>query len=100
MGISNVAIKTFNSTGSQSVCRANKYKEDTLIESDFLTKCNTKYINGTGQTVVVGSMKGFPNGTPSQATNQDTFDFTAFIADLSSTLANIAAILVIADNNN
>ena len=56
MGISNVAIKTFNSTGSQSVCRANKYKEDTLIESDFLTKCNTKYINGTGQTVVVGSM--------------------------------------------
>ena len=32
--------------------------------------------------------------------NPDTFDFTAFIADLSSTLANIAAILVIADSNN
>ena len=56
MGISNVAIKTFNSTGSQSVCRANKFKDDTLIESEFLTKCNTKYINGTGQTVVIGSM--------------------------------------------
>jgi protein involved in polysaccharide export with SLBB domain len=29
----------------------------------------------------------------------DEFDITSFIADLSSTLANIAAILVIADNN-
>ena len=30
----------------------------------------------------------------------DEFDITTFIADLSSTLANIAAILVIVDNNN
>ena len=30
----------------------------------------------------------------------DEFDITSFIADLSSTLANIAAILVIVDNNN
>ena len=30
----------------------------------------------------------------------DEFDITAFVADLSSTLANIAAILLIADNNN
>ena len=30
----------------------------------------------------------------------DEFDITSFIADLSSTLANIAAILLIADNNN
>ena len=31
--------------------------------------------------------------------NPTTFDITQFIADLSTTLANIAAILVIADNN-
>ena len=31
--------------------------------------------------------------------NPDDFDITSFIADLSSTLANIAAILIIADNN-
>ena len=30
----------------------------------------------------------------------DEFDITSFIADLSSTLANIAAILVIIDSNN
>ena len=28
------------------------------------------------------------------------FDITAFISDLASTLANIAAILIIADNQN
>ena len=31
--------------------------------------------------------------------NPDEFDITSFIADLSTTLANIAAILLIADNN-
>ena len=30
----------------------------------------------------------------------DEFDITSFIADLSSTLANIAAILIIVENNN
>ena len=69
MGIENVAIKTFNSSGSQSVCRTNKFKEDTLVESDFLTKCTTKYISGTGQTVVDGSLKTFPVGLPSNTTN-------------------------------
>ncbi len=74
MGISNVAIKTFNSSGSQSVCRANKFKEDALVESDFLTKCTTSYISGTGQTVIQGSIKGFPTGLPTQSSNHDTFN--------------------------
>ena len=30
----------------------------------------------------------------------DSFDITTFIADLSTTLANIAAILIVIDNNN
>ena len=84
MGISNVAIKTFNSSGSQSVCRANKFKEDTLIESDFLTKCTTKYIAGTGQTVMDGSLKTFPAGLPSQSSNHDTFDLPDDIDAISN----------------
>jgi len=86
MSISNVAINTFNSSGSQSVCRANKYAEDTLIESDFLTKCTTKYINGTGQTVVQGSMKAFPVGLPGQASNHDTFAMPDDIDAISSVI--------------
>ena len=85
MGISNVAIKTFNSSGSQSVCRANKFKEDTLIESDFLTKCTTKYISGTGQTVVDGSLKTFPAGLPSQTSNHDIF----YLPDDIDAISNI-----------
>jgi hypothetical protein len=56
MGIDNVAIKTFNSTGSQSVCRANEADETKLIESEFLTKCTTEYINGSGTSFIPGSI--------------------------------------------
>lgn len=56
MGIDNVAIKTFNSTGSQSVCRANEADETQLIESEFLTKCATEYINGSGTSFISGSI--------------------------------------------
>lgn len=56
MGIDNVAIKTFNSTGSQSVCRANEADETKLIESEFLTKCTTEYINGSGTSFISGSI--------------------------------------------
>tara|TARA_R110001592_G_scaffold15885_2_gene68418 strand:- start:11 stop:1291 length:1281 start_codon:yes stop_codon:yes gene_type:complete len=56
MGIDNVAIKTFNSTGSQSVCRANEADETKLIESEFLTKCATEYINGSGTSFIAGSI--------------------------------------------
>ena len=55
MGIDNVAIKTFNSTGAQSVCRANEADSSKLIESQFLTKCTTEYINGSGMSHIYGS---------------------------------------------
>ena len=56
MGIDDVAIKTFNSTGSQSVCRTNQADETKLIESEFLTKCTTEYINGSGMSFISGSI--------------------------------------------
>lgn len=55
MGIDSVAIKTFNSTGSQSVCRANQADETKLIESEFITKCTTEYINGSGVSFIPGT---------------------------------------------
>ncbi len=55
MGIDNVAIKTFNPTGAQSVCRANEADSSKLIESQFLTKCTTEYINGTGMSIINGA---------------------------------------------
>ena len=84
MGISNVAINTFNSAGSQSICRANKFDDQTIIESDFLTKCTTQYINGTGQTVVNGSISGLPIEIASNIANQDIFDLPNDIDAISN----------------
>ena len=60
MGIDSVAIKTFNSSGSQSVCRASTADNTKLIESEFLTKCTTTYMNGSGMSFIPGSLENFP----------------------------------------
>jgi hypothetical protein len=54
MGINNVAIKTFSSTGAQSVCRSNAADSSKLIESQFITRCKNEYINGSGMSVISG----------------------------------------------
>lgn len=72
MGIDNVAIKTFNSTGAQSVCRANEADSSKLIESQFLTKCTTEYINGSGMSHINGSGVTIADGA-TQASFYDEF---------------------------
>ena len=68
MGIDSVAIKTFNSTGSQSVCRANDADETKLIESEFLTKCKTEYINGSGMSFIAGTLANLPDSNANTET--------------------------------
>ena len=60
MGISNVAVKTFDSSGSQSLCRTNEYKGDEEVKSSFISKCQKMYISGSGETVIPGSLRHFP----------------------------------------
>lgn len=50
MGISNVAVKTFDSSGAQSLCRTNEYKGDEEVKSSFISKCQKMYISGSGET--------------------------------------------------
>lgn len=80
MGIDNVAIKTFNSTGSQSVCRANEADETKLIESQFITKCTTKYINGSGISFIPGSLSMLPIAG---ATANETFTLPSDVDAIS-----------------
>ena len=61
MGINNLAVQTFSSSGSQSVCRANKADSSRSITSDFISRCPIKYINGSGQSVITGTLKSLPN---------------------------------------
>jgi hypothetical protein len=78
MGIDNVSIKTFDSTGTQSVCRANEYTSRENISSSLLTKCQKMYISGTGETIIPGSLNTFPTSS-----NYDTFSVNAESSALS-----------------
>lgn len=78
MGIDNVAMKTFNSTGSQSVCRANEPDDTKLIESEFLTKCTTNYMNGSGMSFIAGF-----NGVLTNF-KQETFDLPSDVDAISN----------------
>lgn len=78
MGIDNVSIKTFDSTGSQSVCRANEYTSRENISSSLLSNCKKMYISGTGETVIPGNLKTFPTSS-----NYDTFSINAESSALS-----------------
>lgn len=74
MGISNVAVKTFDSTGAQSLCRTNEYKGDEEVKSSFISKCQKMYISGSGETVIPGSLRQFPglNSVDTFYVNSDT----------------------------
>ena len=78
MGIDNVSIKTFDSTGSQSVCRSNEYTSRENISSNLLSNCKKMYISGTGETIIPGTLKTFPNSS-----NYDIFSINAESSALS-----------------
>lgn len=78
MGIDNVSIKTFDSTGSQSVCRTNEYTSRENISSSLLSNCKKMYISGTGETVIPGSLRTFPTSS-----NYDVFSINAESSALS-----------------
>ena len=62
MGISNIAINTFSSSGSQSLTRANESDKTKRITSDFLTAPPIRYINGSGVSAINGTLKRLPAG--------------------------------------
>ena len=87
-------------TASQAIEIAGGYKPYSLKNRSYITRAN-------GQREKVGIFNGrlkrvFPGDSifiPENPSQSD-FDITAFTADLASTLANIAAILILVDNNN
>lgn len=84
MGISNVAIKTFDSTGSQSLCRTNEYKGDEEVKSSFISKGQKMYISGSGETVIPGSLRTFPT-----TKSVDTFNINSDTDAISDITLNI-----------
>ena len=84
---------------AKAVELAGGYKPYSLKRSTYVTRANgeiekVNLFRGKAKRVFPGDAIFVPADP-----NPEEFDITSFIADLSSTLANIAAILVIADNN-
>lgn len=73
MGISNIAVETFSSSGSQSITRSNAADSSRQITSDFISRPPMKYINGSGTTVVRGTLSTLPNTDGTTISNVDTF---------------------------
>ena len=80
---------------------AGGYKTDTLKRKSYIKRANGNIEKVNGFFISRGK-KVYPGDTivvPVNPNPQD-FDITTFISDLSTTLANIAAILLIVDNTN
>jgi len=86
MGINNLAVQTFSSSGSQSVCRANKADSSRSITSDFISRCPIKYISGSGQSVITGTLKSLPNDGANA--NVETFRIPNNIDAISEMILN------------
>jgi len=78
---------------------AGGYRPNSLKKQTYIKRANGN-IEETTRVYLVGK-KVYPGDTLIVPVNPDPndFDITAFISDFSTTLANIAAILLIVDNN-
>ena len=86
-------------TLSNAVELAGGYKPFSIKKNTYVTRANgeiekVNVFRGRAKRIFPGDAIFVPVDP-----SPDEFDITSFIADVSSTLANIAAILVIADNN-
>jgi protein involved in polysaccharide export with SLBB domain len=80
---------------------AGGYKKNTLKNKTYIKRANGNIEKVNGFFISRGK-RLYPGDTIIVPTNPDPqdFDITVFISDLSTTLANIAAILLIVDNQN
>ncbi len=86
-------------TMSKAIELAGGYKPNSMKKRSYVTRANgeiekANLFRGKAKRVFPGDSIFVPVDP-----NPDKFEITSFIADLASTLANIAAILVIVDNN-
>ena len=80
---------------------AGGYRSNTLKKKSYIKRANGNIEKINGFFISRGK-RIYPGDTIVVPANPDPndFDFTAFISDLSTTLANIAAILLIVDNQS
>ncbi len=96
-----IALNNNSITMSKAIELAGGRKPNTLKNSSYVLRANGEidksnfFKGGRFKRVFPGDTVVVPVDP-----NPETFDITSFIADLATTLANIAAILIVVDNNN
>lgn len=95
-----IAINDNSVTMSRAIELAGGRKPYTLKKSSYVLRANgeidkSNFFRGRLKRVYPGDTVVVPVDP-----DPDSFDITTFVADLSTTLANIAAILIVIDNNN
>ena len=89
-----------NLTMTQAIVQAGGYKPYSIKRSTYVKRANgeidkVNFFGGRVKRLMPGDQVFVPLDP-----NPSDFDITTFLADLASTLANIAAILIIVDNQN
>ena len=87
-------------TMTEAIVQAGGYKPYSIKRNSYVRKANGEVSKAN---LFLGNVKRLDPGDTVVVPidpNPDDFDITTFIADLSSTLANIAAILLIVDNQS
>ena len=89
-----------NLTMTQAIVQAGGYKPYSIKRSTYVKRANgeidkVNLFGGRAKRLMPGDQVFVPLDP-----NPSDFDITTFLADLASTLANIAAILIIVDNQN
>ena len=85
---------------TEAILQAGGYKPYSIKRNSYVRKANGEVSKAN---LFLGRVKRLEPGDTVVVPidpNPDDFDITTFIADLSSTLANIAAILLIVDNQS
>ena len=89
MGINNLAVQTFSSSGSQSVCRANKADSSRQITSEFISRPPITYINGSGLSIINGTINSLPWGSATAGNTSETFRIPNNIDAISDMVLNM-----------
>ena len=85
---------------TQAIVQAGGYKPYSMKRNSYVKRANGEVSKAN---LFLGRVKRLNPGDTVVVPvdpNPDEFDITTFIADLSTTLANIAAILLIVDNQS
>lgn len=95
-----IAYKGKRISMSRAVELAGGYKPNSLKKNAYVIRANgeiekANLFRGRAKIIYPGDSVFVPLDT-----NPNQFDITTFIADLSTTLANLAAILILVDNQN